>query len=113
MAVGRRSAHRQAPMAFLMILERQRERPANPQRQLNQSVTYSSGEFSIMQRPLSNFLRICLRRLSRVGLRIVISGLIFMTCLMVASRYMGVPVPSPSDLLETIKDVSKLSEVLS
>jgi hypothetical protein len=66
-----------------------------------------------MRRPLSNFLFTCLRGFSRTGLRIVITGLIFTTCLMVASRFMDVPVPSPSELLETIKDVSKLSEVLS
>lgn len=66
-----------------------------------------------MQRPLSKFLSTCLRSLFRSGLRVIITCLIFTTCLMVASRYLGLPVPSPSELLDKIKSVSQLSEVLS
>lgn len=66
-----------------------------------------------MQRPLSKFPSACLRCLFRSGLRVIITGLIFTTCLMVASRYLGLPVPSPSELLDKIKSVSELSEVLS
>jgi hypothetical protein len=46
-------------------------------------------------------------------MRVIITGLIFTTCLMVASSYLGLPVPSPSELLDKIKGVSQLSEVLS
>ena len=66
-----------------------------------------------MQQRLSNYFSSCLRRLYGIGLRIIITGLIFTTCLVVASSFLGLPVPSPSELLDNIKNVSKLSEVLS
>jgi hypothetical protein len=54
-----------------------------------------------------------LRQLSRIALRVVITCLIFMTCLTVMSRYMGLPVPDPLELLDKFKDVSRLAEILS
>ena len=54
-----------------------------------------------------------LRRLCRVVLRVMIGGLIFMACLTVMSRYLGLPVPDPTELLDKFKDVSRLSEILS
>ena len=66
-----------------------------------------------MQRPLSKSLSACLRCMFRSGLRVIITCLIFTTCFLVASRYLGLPVPSPAELLDKFKGVSQLSEVLS
>lgn len=67
----------------------------------------------MMQPKMSRLILMPLRHLGRMALRIIITGLIFMTCLTVASRYLGLPVPSPSELLDKFKDVSRLSEILS
>lgn len=58
-------------------------------------------------------LKSILRRVCRVALRVIVSSLIFMICLTVMSRYLGLPVPDPLELLDKFKDVSKLAEVLS
>lgn len=63
-----------------------------------------------VRRPVLTHL---LRRLCRVALRVIVSSLIFMICLTVMSRYLGLPVPDPLELLDKFKDVSKLAEVLS
>ena len=54
-----------------------------------------------------------LRRLCRVALRMLITSLIVMTCLMVMSRALGLPVPAPSELLDKFKDMSRLADILS
>ncbi len=56
---------------------------------------------------------ITLRQLGRTALRVVITCLIFMVCLTVMSRYLGLPVPDPTELLDKFKNVSKLAEILS
>lgn len=62
-----------------------------------------------MRRPVSEYLG----QLCRAALRIMLGVLIFMTCLTVMSRYMGLPVPDPIELLDKFKDVSRLAEILS
>jgi hypothetical protein len=54
-----------------------------------------------------------LKWLGRAALRIMIGGLIFMACLAVMSRYLGLPVPDPIELLDKFKDVTRLAEILS
>jgi hypothetical protein len=54
-----------------------------------------------------------LRRLFHAALRVMVGSLIFMICLTVMSRYLGLPVPDPTELLDKFKDVSKLAEILS
>lgn len=49
----------------------------------------------------------------RAMLRIMVGGLIFMLCLTLMSRYLGLPVPDPLELLDKFKDVTKLAEILS
>ncbi|MDT4895947.1 MAG: hypothetical protein QOH25_1024 [Acidobacteriota bacterium] len=53
------------------------------------------------------------RHLCRMALRIIITGLIVMACLMVVSRSLGLPVPGPSELLDKFKNVSQLADILS
>jgi hypothetical protein len=67
----------------------------------------------MMQPRMSRLVLTPLRHLSRLALRIIITGLIVMTCLMVMSRVLGLPVPDPTELLDKFKDVSRLSEILS
>jgi hypothetical protein len=66
-----------------------------------------------MNQRAGNFASACLRWLSRAALRILITGLIFTACLLVATRYLGLPLPGPSELLDKLKGVTQLSEVLS
>jgi hypothetical protein len=54
-----------------------------------------------------------LRRLGRTALRFAITGLVFATCLWLMSLYLGLPVPSPSELLDKFKNVSRLADILS
>jgi hypothetical protein len=54
-----------------------------------------------------------LRRLGRMALKVIITCLIFAVCLAVMSRYLGLPVPDPVELLDKFKDVARLGEILS
>jgi len=53
------------------------------------------------------------RGLFRAVLRAFITWLIFAVCLLAAMRYMGVPVPTPVELLDKFESVSRLAEILS
>lgn len=53
------------------------------------------------------------RLVFRAALRAVITGLIFATCLTAALAYLGVPLPSLSELLERFESVSQLAKILS
>jgi hypothetical protein len=66
-----------------------------------------------MQPNVRRLLLKSLQRLCRMALRVMVGGLIFMICLTVMSRYLGLPVPDPTELLDKFKDVSKLAEILS
>ena len=66
-----------------------------------------------MPQRIDRLILIPLRHLCRMALRVVITGLIVMTCLMVMSRALGLPVPGPSELLDKFKNVSRLADILS
>lgn len=66
-----------------------------------------------MQHKVRRFALTPLGKLCRVALKLVLGGLIFMTCLTVMSRYLGLPVPDPLELIDKFKDVSRLAEILS
>jgi hypothetical protein len=66
-----------------------------------------------MQARMSRLIFTPLRHLSRLLLRIIITGLVIMACLMLVSYALGLPVPVPSELLDKFKSVSGLSEILS
>ena len=54
-----------------------------------------------------------LRRLGRMTLKVIVTCLLFTISLAVMSRYLGLPVPDPVELLDKFKDVSRLGEILS
>jgi hypothetical protein len=54
-----------------------------------------------------------LRQVCRMALRIFITGLISIICFMLVSRALGLPVLTPSELLDKFKNVSRLAEILS
>ena len=53
------------------------------------------------------------RLIGRALLRAVTTGLIFLVCLVLALRYLGVPVPSLSDVLHRCESVAELADILS
>lgn len=66
-----------------------------------------------MQPKMKRFIVAPLSRICRVALRICITGLISLVCLMVIARVLGLPVLTPSELLDKFKNVSRLAEILS
>jgi hypothetical protein len=66
-----------------------------------------------MEHRMKRFLFASLSRLGQMALRVVITCLIFSVCLTVMSRYLGLPVPGPLELLDKFKDVSRLADILS
>lgn len=54
-----------------------------------------------------------LRQLGRMALRIFITGLVSIICYMLVARALGLPVLSPSELIDKFKNVSRLAEILS
>jgi len=66
-----------------------------------------------MQPKMNRLIIKPLRQLGIMALRVIITGLIAVTCLMVMARALGLPVLGPSELLDKFKDVSRLGEILS
>jgi hypothetical protein len=54
-----------------------------------------------------------LRYLGRTAARIVITTFVVSTCLAFILRYLGIPVPSPYQLLHDFEGLSKLAKILS
>jgi hypothetical protein len=54
-----------------------------------------------------------LRQLGRAAVRVIVTCLISAVCLTVMSRYLGLPVPDPVELLDKFKNVSRLADILS
>ena len=46
-------------------------------------------------------------------LRAIIAGFVFATCAMVLLHYLGVPLPVPSELLDSLEGVGRLARILS
>ena len=53
------------------------------------------------------------RLLCRTLLRAVATSFIFLFCLLLVARYLGLPVPSLADVLDRCKSVSELADILS
>jgi hypothetical protein len=53
------------------------------------------------------------RYLGRTVARIVITTFVVSTCLAFILRYLGIPVPSPYQLLHDFEGLSKLAKILS
>jgi hypothetical protein len=67
----------------------------------------------MMRHKMGRFLMPLLRQLGRMALRVLITGLIVIVGLTVMSRALGLPILSPSELLDKFKNVSRLGEILS
>lgn len=66
-----------------------------------------------MRHPPSRLFAALARLALRAALRAVITVLIFLTCMTAALACLGVPLPSPSELLERFESVSQLAKILS
>ena len=62
---------------------------------------------------LSRYVLQIARLIGRALLRAVATGLIFLICLVLALRYLGLPVPSLSDVLHRCESVAELADILS
>lgn len=64
----------------------------------------------------SRLLRLVATFLGKVCLavlRAIITALVFTTCAMAMLHFLGVPVPSPSELLDKFGDLTRLAKSLS
>ena len=69
------------------------------------------GKFLL--RRLTRFVGTFLSKLLFAVLRAIITGVVFITCVMVMLHYFGVPVPGPSELLEKFEALGQLTRILS
>ena len=49
----------------------------------------------------------------QVALRLVLTSLLFTTCVVMVLRYLGVPMPSAYELLRQVAGLSKLARIIS
>ncbi len=64
-------------------------------------------------RRLVRLIAAFLRKLCIAVLRAIITGVVFISCTMVMSHYLGVSVPGPSELLDKFEDLGRLARILS
>lgn len=69
------------------------------------------GEASL--RRLARLVARFLTMLSLAVLRVILTSVVFATCVMVMLHYLGVPVPGPSELLDKFEAVGQLTRILS
>jgi hypothetical protein len=53
------------------------------------------------------------RQVIQIVLKVLVSMLVFGVCLMVTLRFLGIPLPSPGQLLRSLEGVSELARILS
>ena len=66
-----------------------------------------------MRRRLVRLVATFLSKLCLAVLRAIITGLVFTTCAVVMMHYLGLPVPSPSELLDKFADLTRLAKSMS
>lgn len=66
-----------------------------------------------MQFQLRGVLVAVCRHIIQVALKVLVTMLVFGVCLTVTLRYLGIPIPSPYQLLESLEGVSELAKILS
>jgi hypothetical protein len=64
-------------------------------------------------RPLVRLVATFLSNLCLAVLRVIVSCVVFTTCVMVLLHYSGVPVPGLSDLLDKFGALGRLTRILS
>lgn len=66
-----------------------------------------------MRRRLVRLVAAFLTKVCLAVLRAIITGLVFTICAMVMLHYLGLPVPSPSELLDKFEGLARLAKGLS
>ena len=66
-----------------------------------------------MRHLLSRAVSWLVGRVCRALLRAFVTGLVFVTCMLLALSYMGVRLPDAFELLDTVESVRQLSKILS
>lgn len=66
-----------------------------------------------MRHRILKFLSIVARQVFTSIVRATITSLVFVTGVLIASYYLGVPIPSPYELIDKFDGVGRLAEVLS
>ncbi len=72
----------------------------------------SAGIVRLMRR----FVRLVATFMSKVCLavlRVVIAGVVFTSCAIVMSHYLGIPVQVPSEVVDTFESLGRLARILS
>ena len=87
--------------------------PRRPAVRLITFIEFRRKQLSPMSLRIRRLLLQTARLLCRTLLRTVASSFIFLCCLLLVARYLGLPVPSLADMLERCKSVSELADILS
>ena len=66
-----------------------------------------------MQFPLKRALAVVCRRIMQTALRVLVTCLVSGVCLIIMLWYLGVPLPSANQLLQSFDGVSELARILS
>ncbi len=66
-----------------------------------------------MRHRLLNFLSLTARKAFSAALRTFVTALVLGVCAMAILRYMGVPVPTPHELLHNLASITRLAKILS
>ena len=61
---------------------------------------------------LVHFVGAVVRNVFAGLLKTLVTFLVFLLAVMMTMRYLGLPVPSPSDLLHSVEGLSKLAKIL-
>ncbi len=64
-------------------------------------------------RRLVRLVATCLSAVCLAVLRVIVTSVVFTTCVMVLLHYLGVPLPVPSELLDKFEALGRLTRILS
>jgi hypothetical protein len=73
----------------------------------------TSREFPLMRHRFVRALSLVAHQLISVVLKTAITGLVFGICLVITLHYLGIPVPSPYDLIDKFEGLARLAKILS
>ncbi len=72
----------------------------------------SAGIVRFMRR-LVRLVATLLSKLCLAVVRAIVTGVVFTSCAMVMMHYLGLPVPVPSEVLDTLDSLGQLTRILS
>ena len=67
----------------------------------------------IMRLPLKRALSVLCRLVIQTALRMLVTSLVFVACVVITLRCFGIPLPSVQEVLHTFDGVSELARILS